>query len=155
MLINTDTRPCHSYNSPYRIVPRVDTSLRRFDLFTGRQYLLLQASIYWYLTSYISVITVICNRELINSSLPSGVYMRQWIGSTLVQIIVCRLFGAKPFSKPMLGYCQLALGTNFSEIFNKIQNFSFTNMHLKTSSAKWPPFCPGWDESKLNIDLDT
>ena len=33
--------------------------------------------------------------------------MRQWIGSALVQIMACRLFGAKPLSKPMLGYCQL------------------------------------------------
>ena len=33
--------------------------------------------------------------------------MRRWIGSALVQIMACRLFGAKPFSKPMLGYCQL------------------------------------------------
>ena len=35
------------------------------------------------------------------------------------------------------------LGTNFSEILIKIQNFSFTKMHLKLSSAKWRPFCPG------------
>ena len=33
--------------------------------------------------------------------------MRQWIGSTLVQIMACCLFGAKPLSKPMIGYCQL------------------------------------------------
>ena len=33
--------------------------------------------------------------------------MRQWIGSALVQIMACHLFGAKPLSKPFLGYCQL------------------------------------------------
>ena len=33
--------------------------------------------------------------------------MCQWIGSALVQIMACHLFGAKPLSKPMLGYCQL------------------------------------------------
>ena len=33
--------------------------------------------------------------------------MRQRIGLPLVQIMACRLFGAKPLSKPMLGYCQL------------------------------------------------
>ena len=33
--------------------------------------------------------------------------MRQRIRSALVQIMACRLFGAKPLSKPMLGYCQL------------------------------------------------
>ena len=42
-----------------------------------------------------------------NSSPPSAAYMRQWIGSALVQLMACRLFGAKPFSKQMLGYCQL------------------------------------------------
>ena len=38
------------------------------------------------------------------------------------------------------------LGTNFSEILIKIQNSSFTKMHLKISSAKRRPFCPGEDE---------
>ena len=41
------------------------------------------------------------------SSPPSATYMRQRIGSALVQIMACRLFYAKPLSKPMLGYCQL------------------------------------------------
>ena len=40
-----------------------------------------------------------------NSSPPSATYMRQWIGSALVQIMACRLFGAKPLSKPILGFC--------------------------------------------------
>ena len=35
------------------------------------------------------------------------------------------------------------LGTNFSEILIKIQNFSFTKMHPKISPAKRRPFCPG------------
>ena len=40
--------------------------------------------------------------------------------------MACRLFGAKPLSKQMLGYCPS--GTNFTEILikknkNKIQNF--------------------------------
>ena len=38
------------------------------------------------------------------------------------------------------------LGTNLSEILIKIQYFSFSKMHLKVSSAKWRPFCPGEDE---------
>ena len=32
---------------------------------------------------------------IIDSSPPSAAYMRQWIGSGLVQIMACRLFGAK------------------------------------------------------------
>ena len=44
--------------------------------------------------------------EPINSPPSSAAYMRQWTGSALVQIMACRLFGAKPISEPMLGYCQ-------------------------------------------------
>ena len=35
------------------------------------------------------------------------------------------------------------IGTNFSEILSKIHIFSFKEMHLKPSSAKWRPFCLG------------
>ena len=81
---------------------------------------------------------------VINSTPPNAAYMYQWIGSTLVQIMACCLFGTKPLSKQMLGYCELdPRGTNFSEILIKIQNFSFTKMHLKISSVKRRPFCPG------------
>ena len=63
---------------------------------------------------------------------------------SLVQIMACRLFGAKPLSKPMLGYCELnSLRTNFSEILIKIQNFSLRKIHLKISSVKWRPYCLG------------
>ena len=44
---------------------------------------------------------------LFNPSPPSAAYMRQWMMLTLVQIMACRLFGAKTLSKPLLGYCQL------------------------------------------------
>ena len=33
------------------------------------------------------------------------------------------------------------LGAKFSEILCEIHTFSFKKMHLKTSSAKWRPFC--------------
>ena len=46
-------------------------------------------------------------RSFFNLSPPSAGYMRQWIGSALVQIMACRLFGAKPWSKLILVYCQL------------------------------------------------
>ena len=35
------------------------------------------------------------------------------------------------------------LGTNFNEILFGFQTFSFKEMHLKMSSAKWRPFCLG------------
>ena len=44
--------------------------------------------------------------QWVNSSPPSAAYMRQWIRSALVQIMACRLCGAKPLSEPMLEYCQ-------------------------------------------------
>ena len=37
------------------------------------------------------------------------------------------------------------LGTNFSEILSEIRTFSFKKMHLKMSSAKWRPFCLGFN----------
>ena len=40
--------------------------------------------------------------DIIISSPPSAAYMHQWIGSALVQIMACPLFGTKPLSKPML-----------------------------------------------------
>ena len=41
-------------------------------------------------------------------------------------------------------------GTNFIEIWTKIQNFSITKMHLRMSSAKWRHFCSGRDELNSN-----
>ena len=60
----------------------------------------------------------------IDSSPFSATYMRQWIESALVQIMACRLFGAKPFSKPMLGYYRLwHVRTKFSETLIKMQRY--------------------------------
>ena len=74
------------------------------------------------------------------SDVRSGKFAYMQIGSPLVQIMACHLFGAKPLSKPMLGYYQPS-GTNFSEIWIAIKTFSFTKMHLKILSAKRQPFC--------------
>ena len=38
----------------------------------------------------------------VHSNPPSPAYMRQWTGSALVQVMACRLFGAKPLPEPML-----------------------------------------------------
>ena len=42
-----------------------------------------------------------------NSLRPSDAYMRQLTRPLLVQILACRLVGAKPLSEPTLVYCQL------------------------------------------------
>ena len=61
---------------------------------------------------------------MVTSSCPSDAYMCQWIGSVLVQIMACQLFGAKPLSKPMLSYCQLDPKEQTSVKFqSKYKNF--------------------------------
>ena len=59
--------------------------------------------------------------------------------------------GLSPFSAPShcLNQCWCSiepLGTNFSEIWIKIQNFSFIKMQVKMLAVKWRPFCRGGDE---------
>ena len=39
-----------------------------------------------------------------NASPSSAAFMRQWIGSSLVQIMACRLLGSMPLYEPMLEY---------------------------------------------------
>ena len=48
-----------------------------------------------------------CDSVTFNSSRPSAAYMRQWIGSALIQIMACCLFGAKFLSTPTLINSQL------------------------------------------------
>ena len=61
-------------------------------------HLYVHMHVYTYIYMYIDI------RPTLNSSPPRSSYMRLWIRSALVQIMVCSLFGAKPLSKPMLGY---------------------------------------------------
>ena len=45
------------------------------------------------------------------------------------------------------------LGKNFSEIFIGIHTFSFKKNHLKLSSEKYKPFCPGLNVLNLTLNL--
>ena len=57
---------------------------------------------------YLCYVCTTCFVKLcLNLLKPSDAYMRQYSIPTLLQIMACRLFGAKPLSKPMLPYCQL------------------------------------------------
>ena len=38
---------------------------------------------------------------------PSAIYMCQWAGPALVQVMACHFFGVKPLPEPTLFYCQL------------------------------------------------
>ena len=72
--------------------------------------------------------------------------MRQRTGSALVQILACRLVGAKPLPEPMRMHCQLGPSEQTSVKFGNT-NFSFRKMYLKMSYGKWWPFCLGVEES--------
>ena len=62
----------------------------------------------WYVGWVLDKNVIEANVSIVfNSSPPSAAYMRQWIRAALFQIMACRLIGAKPLSKPMLGYCHL------------------------------------------------
>ena len=93
--------------------------------------------------------------NLLNSSSPSTAYMRQWIGSALVQIIAClligsalvqiitcRLFGARHYLNLWWVVVNWTLRNKPPWNFKQLEKFPFTNQHLKVSSAKWRPSCP-------------
>ena len=80
-----------------------------------------------------------CN---LNSFPHNAAYMRRWTGWALVQRQA--ITQTNPDFSLIIGH----LGRNLSETRIKIWRFSFKKMHLKISSAKWRPFCPGEDELK-------
>ena len=80
----------------------------------------------------------------INSLRPSDAYMRQYNIPALLQIMACRLFGAKPLSEPMLPYCQLDPKEHILvKFYSKLKIFLFTKIHLKMSPGKWQTCCLG------------
>ena len=73
-------------------------------------------------------------------------FVCHWSGSSLVQVMACRLFGAKPFTWTNGAILSIGhLGTNFGEFYLKFKHFRWIKMHSKMSSAKWRPFCLGLD----------
>ena len=94
-----------------------------------------------------SVILTICPESLLNSSPPSAAYMRQWTGSTLVQVMACRLLGAKPLPEPMLTYCQLDSWVQISVKFeSKFYHFHSWKGISKCRLPNCQPFFSGRDE---------
>ena len=87
------------------------------------------------------------SQGIFKSSPRSAAYIRQWIVSALVQIMACRLFGAKPSSKPVLGYHQLDHQEQNSVQFeSEFYHFNSRKFIWKRRLPEWPPFCPGGDE---------
>ena len=76
----------------------------------------------------------------------------QWTGSTLVQVMACRLFGAKPLPEPMLAYCWLdsweQISVKFESEFYRFHSNS--RKHIwNCRLPKWRPFRPAGDKSHL------
>ena len=63
-----------------------------------------------------------------NPTPTSAAYMRHLIGSALVQIMACRLFGTKPLSKPMLCYCSFEPQQTSMELQSKFEVFYSGNV---------------------------
>ena len=61
--------------------------------------------------AHYDVTVMTCTLWISVSISPSTANIRQWIGSVLVQIIACRLFGTKPLFKPLLGLCNREIAT--------------------------------------------
>ena len=92
---------------------------------------------------------------MFNSSPPSAAYMCQWIGSSLVQVMACRLFSTKLLPKPMLAYCQLDLREQISVKFqSEFYCFHSRKCISKCLLQKWQPFCSGGDELNSPLDFD-
>ena len=81
--------------------------------------------------------------------------MCQWTWSVLIQVMAFRLFGSKPYLNQCWSIVNWILKNKLQWNLNKIQNFSFKKMHLKTPSAKWGPFCPGGDELSRKVSYMT
>ena len=64
---------------------------------------------------------------------PCAAYIRLWTGLSLVQIMTCRLFGAKSLPEQMLAYCQLDSWEHTSLKFE----FEFYLFHSGKCYWKW------------------
>ena len=84
--------------------------------------------------------------KLRNASIHIAAYMRQWIGSVLVKIMACRLFGASHYLNQCSIIINWILRHKLQWNFNQNTKFFFHKNTSKISSAKWRPFCPGWDD---------
>ena len=73
--------------------------------------------------------------------------MRQRPGSSLVQVMACRLFGVKPLPEPMLAYCQLdSLGLISMKFEWELCHFHSRKCIWNCRLPKWRPFYPEGDE---------
>ena len=76
-----------------------------------------------------------------NSVKSYDAYMYHYNIPTLLQIMACRLFSAKPLSEPMLPYCQLDFREHISMKFHfRFKTFHSGKYTWKCCLPKWQPF---------------
>ena len=71
---------------------------------------------------------------------------RQWIGSASFRQWLVAYSAPSHYLNQCWVIVNRTLRNQLQWNLIEIQNFSFTKMHWKMSSAKWRPFCPGEDE---------
>ena len=99
--------------------------------------LLCYFTIIW--CEYLMVLNMMAPFSLyqVNPSPSSAAYMRHWTGSSLVQVMACLLFGAKPLPEPMLAYCWLdSWEHNWMKFESEFYHFHSRRCNLKMSFAK-------------------
>ena len=92
--------------------------------------------------------TYICvtRPQWVNSSHPSAAYMLTELGQLWLRWWLVAYSAPSHYLSIVEILSIGPLGTTFTEILIKRQNFSFMEMHRKISSAKSRPFCPRGDE---------
>ena len=78
-------------------------------------------------------------------------YFPQWAVPPSIQIMVCRLLGAKPLSKPLLVYKEIDPWDKAQRKLDELYGILYKKMHLKMSSAMSWPFWPGFTVLKIYI----
>ena len=79
---------------------------------------------------------------MVNSLRPSDAYMHHQTQPSLLQIMVCRLFSAKPIFEPMFTYCQWdPKEQNSVKLWSKFEHFLSRKYVWKCCLQIWRPFC--------------
>ena len=108
--------------------------------------ILIKTRPFWHIWTTCTLLTLNTFTS-INPSAPSAVCLRQWTGSALVRIMVCRMFGVNPLPEPMRSCCQINIQEQLVFKFESKYN-TFHGWKCKISSVKWRPIFSRGDEFK-------
>ena len=136
------------------VLPFDITTLKKLHgLWVGR-YIIITKNVvekYSYLETFINSYQSNCVHSCINTTSvfvnplrPEDWYIRQWTGSSLIQVIACRLFSSdKWFPEPMVFYYELDPQGHTSVKLKKNSNVFLQENESQNIVGKWRPFCPG------------